>query len=455
MTYKDAQSFWENYLTLIRGNGHRGKIHNPLKNVPTEENNLDHLSAEQLFQKEKAALEFSSFWEDKPTETAGNILINALSMTNLSDTDRKALSKILADASVHTDYSQYNNTATKNTGGWKNAADISDNPFEPIFDNIGNMVWTPRQIYDYLDASVYGQEEAKRAASMLVYHHYHKHRRNLIMSGPSGCGKTEIWRTLARKFHYIKIVNGPQIACDGWKGSYHIKDIFMEESHGRASHLIIVIDEADKLFEPAISSNGIDFSRKIQNELLKIMDGDTLTFTDDTGKNPARTVSCQNVSVVFCGSFEHMSIRQSEASHHIGFLSEYTESPSISHSEEDFMEYGNIRREIMGRINQIVTLQPLTAADFLSIMNSPASPVEKIGIAHNVVLRVDEETKQQLAEEAVKSGMGCRYIRSKLQAMLDEQMFECPDRTNYTLSLSQEERKEEYANQTEPQTEAG
>ena len=265
------------------------------------------------------------------------------------------------------------------------------------------------------------------------------------MSGPSGCGKTEIWRTLARKFHYIKIVNGPQIACDGWKGSYHIKDIFMEESHGRASHLIIVIDEADKLFEPAISSNGIDFARKIQNELLKIMDGDTLTFTDDTGKNPARTVSCKNVSVIFCGSFEHMSNRQSEASRHIGFLSGDTASPTISHSEEDFMEYGNIRQEIMGRINQIVTLQPLTAADFLSIMNSPASPIEKIGIAHNVVLQVDEATRQHLAEEAARSGLGCRYIRSRLQAMLDEQMFQEPDRTGYTLSLSQEERTEEHA----------
>ena len=109
----------------------------------------------------------------------------------------------------------------------------------------------------------------------------------------------------------------------------------------------------------------------------------------------------------------------------------------------------------MGRINQIVTLQPLTATDFLSIMNSPASPIEKIGIAHNVVLQVDEATRQQLAEEAARSGLGCRYIRSRLQAMLDEQMFQEPDRTRYTLSLRQEERTEEHANQTEPQTEAG
>ena len=286
MTYEDAQSFWENYLCIIKNKGYRNLINNPLKNIPTKENNPDHLSAEQLFKKERAALEFSSFWEDKPTETAGNILINALSMTSLSDVDRKALSKLLAEASVNTDYSQYEKHVSRNTDGWENASHIPDNPFESAFNSTGNMVWTPQQIYDYLDSCVYGQEKAKRAASMLVYHHYHKHRRNLIMSGPSGCGKTEIWRTLAKKFHYIKIINGPQIACDGWKGSYHIKDIFMEESYGRASHLIIVIDEADKMFEPAVSSNGTDFSRKLQNELLKIMDGDTLTFTDDNNKKP-------------------------------------------------------------------------------------------------------------------------------------------------------------------------
>lgn len=109
------------------------------------------------------------------------------------------------------------------------------------------------------------------------------------------------------------------------------------------------------------------------------------------------------------------------------------------------IEYGNIRREIMGRINQIVTLQPLTAEDFLTILDSPASPIEQISIAHNVVLEVDKDTRRQLAEDAMKSGLGCRYIRSRLQTMLDEQMFEFPDRTGYTLSISHAERKEEYA----------
>ena len=87
--------------------------------------------------------------------------------------------------------------------------------------------WTPKLIYQYLGEHVYGQEEAKRGAAMLVYNHLQGHRRNMLVAGPTGCGKTEIWRTLQKKFSFIKIINGPQLSCDGWKGSYHVKDIFL------------------------------------------------------------------------------------------------------------------------------------------------------------------------------------------------------------------------------------
>lgn len=109
--------------------------------------------------------------------------------------------------------------------------------------------WTPKLIYQYLGEHVYGQEEAKRGAAMLVYNHLQGHRRNMLVAGPTGCGKTEIWRTLQKKFSFIKIINGPQLSCDGWKGSYHVKDIFLEEKPQMREHMIVVVDEADKLFE--------------------------------------------------------------------------------------------------------------------------------------------------------------------------------------------------------------
>lgn len=124
---------------------------------------------------------------------------------------------------------------------------------------------------------------------MLVYNHLQGHRRNMLVAGPTGCGKTEIWRTLQKKFSFIKIINGPQLSCDGWKGSYHVKDIFLEEKPQMREHMIVVVDEADKLFEPMVGSGGTDFSRSIQNEFLKLIDGDQVTFVnEDNRKDPQK-----------------------------------------------------------------------------------------------------------------------------------------------------------------------
>ena len=269
---------------------------------------------------------------------------------------------------------------------------------------------------------------------MLMYHHLHGNSRNIVMAGASGCGKTEIWRTLAKEFNCIRIINGPQLTCDGWKGSYQIKDIFTGETKETAERLIIVIDEADKLFERSVGSGGTDFGQKIQNELLKIMDGDTLTFVDEKDRNQKIMVDCSGISMVLCGSFERMLQEKTEASGSIGFCqSEKRESQIAECTEEDLIQYGNVRREIAGRISQIVTLDTLDADDFEKILESEMSPIQKIEKAHNVSLAVDKDLRKKLASDAAKSGLGCRYIRSKLQSMLDEQMFDTPDAGTYSL----------------------
>lgn len=461
MTYEDAQFFWERYLGLIGKGKSRNMMSNPLRDLLDEvkTGKADKLSDEQFQKRKQEASELSLFWGNKPCETVGNILINALSKTNLTIDNLKTASMVLADASIATDYSKFQQPETcQDKDFWEDAVNVPDNPFdESPFDSSGNLIWTPRQIYDYLDEHVYGQESAKRAASMLMYHHLHKRRRNLIMTGPSGCGKTEIWRTLSLRFPYIKIINGPQLSCDGWKGSYHIQDIFMDEPIERARKLIIVIDEADKLFEPTVGAGGTDYARMIQNQLLKIMDGDTIAFNDGNTNSPSRTINCKNVSVVFCGTFESMNNQITESVNSIGFVTD--SSPSASDTEcceEDFIQYANIRREIMGRINQIVTLEPLTASDFEAIMDGPASPIQKLSWTHRVYLHVDDETKHQLAKTAADSGLGCRYIYSRLQALLDEQMFDNPNSKTYTLSINDSpERIDDYAKESEQQEKTG
>ncbi len=432
MTHNMAKQFWKVYIGMAGKNGMHANMSNPVDDFKASAHarEFDKLTDDQYYRKEADAEELSSFWHYKPLETAGQILLNALAKTDISDVEIDDIAGILADASVRTDY--YTEERECDEGIITEDLDflLVDGPTP--FD--GGAGWTPHSIYGYLDQHIYGQEAAKRAASMLMYHHLNGNSRNIVMAGATGCGKTEIWRTLSKKFNFIRIVNGPQLTCDGWKGSYHKKDIFTGETKETAGCLVIVIDEADKLFEPSIGSGGTDFGQKIQNELLKIMDGDALAFVDEGDRNKKITVDCSGISIVLCGSFEHMLQERTEASGGIGFCQPEREESRIAEcSEGDLTQYGNVRREIAGRINQIVALNTLGAEDFEAIMESPASPIQKIEQSHHVSLTVDKDTKRKLASDAEKSGLGCRYIRSRLQSMLDEQMFDEPDAKEYSL----------------------
>ena len=428
MTHDMAKQFWKVYIGMAGKNGMHANMSNPVDDFKASAHagEFDKLTDDQYYRKEADAEELSSFWHYKPSETAGQILLNALAKTDISDVEIDGIAGILADASVRTDYYTEEQECDEEGLGFSPV----DGP-TPFDDGAG---WTPRSIYNYLNQHIYGQDAAKRAVSMLMYHHLCGNSRNIVMAGATGCGKTEIWRTLSKMYNCIRIINGPQLSCDGWKGSLKISDIFTCETKKLAEHLVLVIDESDKMMEPKVASGGTDYAKMIQNELLKVMDGDTLTFTDEKNRDTKTTINCSGVSVVLCGSFERMLQAKSESSESIGFgRREKKESVVAECTEEDLIQYGNVRREIAGRISQIVTLDTLDGDDFEKILESEMSPIQKMEEAHNVSLSIDKESRRKLASDAAKSGLGCRYIRSKLQFMLDAQMFDEPEKDTYSL----------------------
>ena len=427
MTRNTAKQFWKEYIKLASTKGSDVTMLNPthafIKQIHM--GIFDKISDKDFSRKNEDIKELSLFWDCSDTETAKNVLLNAISSTDISDMDISNIAGILASASVRSHYSTEDPAKNKCDKGIPDPTSAPDSRYAG---------WTPHDIYNYLSQHIYGQDAAKRAVSMLVYHHLRGNSRNIVMAGPTGCGKTEIWRALSKQLDCIRIINGPQLSGDGWKGSLKISDIFTGGPEQTAGHLIIVIDEADKMCEPAFASGGNDTSMIIQNELLKLMDGDTLTFADDRNRDKKTVVDCSGISVVLCGSFERMLRAKSESSGSIGFgQSTRKDIQAAECTEEDLVRYANIRREIAGRISRIVTLDTLDAHDFEAILESPASPIQKIERSHHVSLSVDAQTRQKLAFEAEKSKMGCRYIRSKVENMLDEQMFDDPDTGRYEL----------------------
>lgn len=405
MKRQDAYEFWLIYMKLITKDGADIEMSNPLHDFKAQAHagDFDELSDETYYERYERAEEVASFWKGASEKSVGKIFLEALKQTPIGESEVKDLAMMMAEISERTTYD-----------------------------------WEERN----REAEKSKESEAKRGAAIMLYHHMKGRRRNMILTGPTGCGKTEIWRTLKKQFPFIKIVNGPQLACDGWKGSYHMKDIFLEEPTEKVKKLLVVIDEADKLFEPMVGSGGTDFSRAIQNEFLKVMDGDEVTFVpEEPGKNPV-SIDCSNISFVFCGSFETLRENRCSANSGIGFGQNRKSDPKEDRNltEEDLIEYGNVRREIAGRIQQIVVLDDLDATDFEQIMKSPKrmSPIRQIEEQYEVKMEMADRTRQSLARRAADSGLGCRYIRSQIQGMLDEKIFDEPEQTRFRFFLPKE-----------------
>lgn len=297
------------------------------------------------------------------------------------------------------------------------------------------ILTSPKKIYEQLTKHIYGQEDAVRAAAMLLYNHEQGRKRNVLFIGQTGSGKTEIWRVCKQLNPNIRIIDSTLVTEEGWTGAFKAKNIFDNMSRQEAESAIIVFDEFDKLCEPKIGSGGTNHSLGIQNGLLKMIEGTTIQLKDfdiDTSK----------ISFVFCGSFERLTEMKTdvEAETSIGFGSslEKKEAQLVykdALQPSDLVKYAGMRQEIAGRINQIVQLSPMTAGDYKNILkNDQISPLRQLERQYGVKLHLDRDTEQKLAQEAAETHMGVRYLRSRIQQMLDEQMFRDCGRTEYTLS---------------------
>ena len=302
---------------------------------------------------------------------------------------------------------------------------------------------TPSDIYDLLSDHIYGQEEAKRAASMILYNHRHGIRSNSIFIGPSGCGKSEIWRVLSSVFPEIVIFDGTALSASGWKGDLHWSTIFSSIPKDLRSHAVLVCDEADKIMEPMYTSGGSDHSHTLQNSLLKMMDGDSLVFehdkTDSSGERTF-TVDCSGVSVVLLGSFEHLLEKKTSVPRSLGFGrvdDADRDSTYEGITTEDFINHGHMRREIAGRIDTIVRLQPMTQDDYRNLLDGSMSPVSVLSDTYKRKIDVSDDLKSRLSKEAAESGLGVRLVRSRLKQLIDRQIFEDPDADRLTLDVSE------------------
>ena len=464
MYYPYAMDFWRTNLRVFARGGYNSTLESPhmkLKKM-IESGDCKQFSNSAYNALVKNTNDLAKLWGNDDSCNLMTILFRAFQEIDIKDATIEKIAQLLAHDTTDTDFDGLPGlTLSKEL-------DIADTDFVPVneIDDEDDLppdefldphekeelkdmiakkipatmntyhVWRPIDIYNYLNKHVIGQEDAKKAAAMLVYNHVRNRARNIAIAGPTGSGKTEIWRVLSKKFKFIKIIDASSLGAGGWRANMHISDIFKDISKVTAEHLIIVWDEFDKACEPAIGAGGTDHARLLQNELLKMLDGDTIEFYSDDKNTKPTIINCKNISHVFLGSFETMLNSKTQNSGNIGFNSTPKGTATYDNfTSDDLVHYGNVRLEIAGRISRVITLNQMTKDDFLNILsNDRMSPLVAIQEKQKCRLSMNESTREKLAQAALDSKMGARYLRSEIQRRLDEEIFEDPNRKEFDLS---------------------
>lgn len=286
---------------------------------------------------------------------------------------------------------------------------------------------TPKKIYRYLDGKVWKQDEAKKAAAILTYNSFFRGvKENAMFIGPTGCGKTHIWRCLQKLFpERIEITDGSTVTAEGFKGDRKWSTLLQSPVFESGKAAILVIDEADKMLAPKITSAGESAGQNISAEGLKLMEG---TFIDIKSGSVTYQVDTSRISFVLCGAFSNKAneiAKDSNIGHSIGFgaTSNAAKAYDRPMTTQDLIEYG-VMPEFMGRIQRIVNLQPMLLDDYYKIMSSGCSPVHCIQEQYGVKIHMTTRRRRELAEDAFKKGFGIRGIESSLRELVDNSLFE-------------------------------
>lgn len=430
----------ELYEELLRAtsNGYRNRsIANPAVDFTkkAKAGDFDEMSDEEYYQALDKVNELNDVWQHRPSGQIGELLFTALENLTLSDSDVEDMAATLLCAyerssKEHIPCDAKAADRNERTAGYAASKEIdSDNPSKTKTQSdkrstdAKGILSSPAKIYEYLDRRVYGQKEAECTL----------------------CRPYRLWqdRDIQAARKAISEHSDPQctsLTGAGWKGNTKVRNLFDGVDQDKMSHLIIVLDEADKMFEDADDRH---YSYIVQNELLKVLEGDMVHFDGNpSNSEPALDIDTSNVSFVFLGSFDSM-VRAKEVavnkSRAIGFgavsSDESFDGYRSTFTQEDLVQYANVRCEIAGRIGNIVQLREMTEDDFYAILNDKRiSPVRKLSDYYGVKLKMSETAKHKLAKEAAENGMGVRFIHSQIQRRLDYELFENCDRKEYVIA---------------------